>query len=87
MPRQAIILPSLEDVEIIETPMPVPGAKDVVIKVMVSGSNPKDWKYPLWWVLSLRSEYRHPNMWQEELAAQQRRRHCRRSARGGEGCV
>lgn len=48
MPKQAIIQPSLEAVEIVDTPIPVPGDNDVVIKVVVTGSNPKDWKFPLW---------------------------------------
>jgi len=33
-------------VEIRDTPQPKPGPKQVVIKVIVSGSNPKDWKVP-----------------------------------------
>lgn len=33
-------------VEIRDTPQPKPGPKQVVIKVVVSGSNPKDWKVP-----------------------------------------
>ncbi|KAI3338137.1 GroES-like protein [Ustulina deusta] len=35
-------------VQIIDSPIPKPGAQQVVIKVVVSGSNPKDWKIPLW---------------------------------------
>lgn len=31
-------------VEIIHSPIPLPGANEVAIKVVVSGSNPKDWK-------------------------------------------
>ncbi|CCX06139.1 Similar to Protein TOXD; acc. no. P54006 [Pyronema omphalodes CBS 100304] len=31
--------------EIIESPMPTPAADEVVIKVVVTDSNPKDWKY------------------------------------------
>jgi len=50
MPKQAIIQPSLEAVEIIDTPIPTPGDNEVVIKVVVSGTNPKDWKYPMWYV-------------------------------------
>jgi len=30
-------------VEIIESPIPTPGPHQVVTKVIVSGSNPKDW--------------------------------------------
>ncbi|KAF2817113.1 GroES-like protein [Mytilinidion resinicola] len=50
MPKQAIVQPSIEAVEIIETPIPTPEDKEVVIKVVVSGANPKDWKYPLWYI-------------------------------------
>ncbi|OKL55420.1 hypothetical protein UA08_09330 [Talaromyces atroroseus] len=32
----------------IESPIPVPNDDQVVIKVIVSGSNPKDWKRPEW---------------------------------------
>ncbi|KAI8629610.1 GroES-like protein [Xylariaceae sp. FL1651] len=35
-------------VEIIDSPIPQPAANQVLIKVVVSGSNPKDWKLPLW---------------------------------------
>lgn len=35
-------------IEIIDSPVPEPKAGQVVIKVAVSGSNPKDWKYPTW---------------------------------------
>ncbi|KAK5164393.1 uncharacterized protein LTR77_010089 [Saxophila tyrrhenica] len=48
MPKQAIIQPSTEAVEIIEAPIPAPQDRDVVIKVVVTGTNPKDWKYPFW---------------------------------------
>ena len=50
MPKQAIVMPSLEAVEIIDTPIPTPNDNEVVINVVVAGSNPKDWKYPLWYV-------------------------------------
>ena len=33
-------------VEIIDSPIPVPERDQVIVKVVVSGSNPKDWKYP-----------------------------------------
>ena len=33
-------------VRIVESPIPVPEADQVVTKVIVSGSNPKDWKHP-----------------------------------------
>lgn len=35
-------------VQIVDSPIPKPGADQVVIKVVVSGSNPKDWKLPEW---------------------------------------
>ena len=35
-------------VDIIDSPIPKPDAGQVVIKVAVSGSNPKDWKMPEW---------------------------------------
>ena len=31
-------------VEIIDSPVPKPGPEQVVTKVVVAGSNPKDWK-------------------------------------------
>ncbi len=51
MPKQLIVQSSIEEVEIIDTPIPVPKQKELVIKVVVSGTNPKDWKYPLWYVM------------------------------------
>ena len=53
MPKQVIVQSSFEAVKIIDTPIPTPQDKEVVIKVVVSGTNPKDWKYPLWYVLSV----------------------------------
>ncbi|KAI0434921.1 GroES-like protein [Xylaria sp. FL1042] len=35
-------------VQIIDSPIPKPGPEQVIIKVVVSGSNPKDWKLPHW---------------------------------------
>ncbi|KAI1115668.1 GroES-like protein [Nemania sp. NC0429] len=35
-------------VQIVDSPIPKPGPDQVVIKVVVSGSNPKDWKVPEW---------------------------------------
>jgi NADPH2:quinone reductase len=35
------------DVEIVDSPIPTAAATQVVIKVAVSGTNPKDWKYPM----------------------------------------
>lgn len=33
-------------VKIVDSPIPVPNNDQVLIKVIVSGSNPKDWKLP-----------------------------------------
>ncbi|KAJ9131808.1 Protein TOXD [Pleurostoma richardsiae] len=35
-------------VKIVDSPVPEPSDDQVLIKVVVSGSNPKDWKYPEW---------------------------------------
>jgi NADPH2:quinone reductase len=45
MPREAIVHTDLT-VQIVDSPIPEPKEKDVVIKVVVSGMNPKDWKIP-----------------------------------------
>ena len=42
-------------VNIIDSPIPTPEADQVVTKVVVSGSNPKDWKRPEWSGASLNS--------------------------------
>ncbi|KAL8905415.1 MAG: hypothetical protein Q9207_002655 [Kuettlingeria erythrocarpa] len=44
--KEALVHPDLE-VEIVDSPIPVPKDDEVVIKVVVSGSNPKDWKRPV----------------------------------------
>lgn len=44
--KEAIVQPDLE-VKIVDSPIPVPNDDEVVIKVVVSGSNPKDWKRPV----------------------------------------
>lgn len=36
------------DVKIQDIPVPSPEPDQVLIKVVVAGTNPKDWKYPLW---------------------------------------
>lgn len=51
MPIQAIVHSSIQSVSFIDTPIPEPEDNEVVIKVAVSGTNPKDWKLPLWYVL------------------------------------
>jgi hypothetical protein len=40
-------------VEVIDSPIPVPNDDQVVIKVIVSGCNPKDWKRPEWFNVSI----------------------------------
>ncbi|KAF2469010.1 GroES-like protein [Lindgomyces ingoldianus] len=35
-------------VKIVDSPIPEPGPEQLVIQVVVSGSNPKDWKVPEW---------------------------------------
>lgn len=53
--KEAIVTSSLE-VKIVDSPIPEPGPEQVVIQVVVSGSNPKDWYVH---VLSL---LYHPNI-------------------------
>ena len=48
MPIQAIVQPSIEAVEFIDTPIPTPKPHEVVIKVATAASNPKDWKLTIW---------------------------------------
>ncbi|KAL0264393.1 hypothetical protein SLS55_000342 [Diplodia seriata] len=43
-----VLVTDAENVEIVDSPIPTPGPDQVVIKVVVSGSNPKDWKVPIW---------------------------------------
>ncbi|KAI0169420.1 GroES-like protein [Hypoxylon sp. FL1284] len=45
--KEAVITPEVK-VNIIDSPIPKPNADQVLIKVHVSGSNPKDWKVPAW---------------------------------------
>lgn len=35
-------------VKLVDSEIPTPGPEQVIIKVVVSGSNPKDWKVPMW---------------------------------------
>ncbi|KAI0468570.1 GroES-like protein [Xylaria cf. heliscus] len=42
------IVSSGPKVQIVDSPIPKPGPDQVLIKVVVSGSNPKDWKVPFW---------------------------------------
>jgi len=39
MPKQVIVQSSIEAIEIIDTPIPTPRDKEIVIKVAVSGTN------------------------------------------------
>ena len=48
--KEAIVHPDAK-VEIIDVPIPVPKSDEVLVKVAVSGSNPKDWKVPHWKLL------------------------------------
>jgi NADPH2:quinone reductase len=43
--KEALVSPVLT-IEIVDTPIPTPGPKEVLIKVICAGCNPKDWKYP-----------------------------------------
>jgi NADPH2:quinone reductase len=43
-----VIVAAGPHVTIIESPIPTPASNQVLIKVVVSGSNPKDWKRPEW---------------------------------------
>ncbi|OJD40750.1 alcohol dehydrogenase-like protein [Diplodia corticola] len=45
--KEAIVHPGVK-VEIVDSPIPTPNDDQVLIKVVVSGSNPKDWKLPDW---------------------------------------
>ncbi|GME27594.1 alcohol dehydrogenase-like protein [Neofusicoccum parvum] len=52
--KEAIVY-GADKVEIVDSPIPTPGPEQVVIKVVVSGSNPKDWKTPEWLKQSINS--------------------------------
>lgn len=45
--REAIVHPDLS-VNIIDSPIPTPNDDQILIKVVYSGTNPKDWKIPVW---------------------------------------
>ncbi|KAF6809142.1 putative quinone oxidoreductase [Colletotrichum sojae] len=45
--KEAIVHPDVS-VEIKDSPVPEPGPGQLLIKVLVSGTNPKDWKLPSW---------------------------------------
>ena len=44
--KEAIVSATDQGVDIVDSPIPTPGPDQVVTKVVVSGSNPKDWKHP-----------------------------------------
>lgn len=67
MPKQAIVQSSIEEVKIIDTPIPIPKDKEVVIKVVVSGTNPKDWKYPLWYGLFVIGSEERANLYETHI--------------------
>lgn len=47
--KQVINVPDQKvKVKITSAPIPEPSAKQVLIKVIVSGSNPKDWRIPVY---------------------------------------
>ncbi|KAK9235619.1 chaperonin 10-like protein [Lipomyces kononenkoae] len=46
--KEAIVYGEPFHVELVDSPIPIPADDEVLIKVEVSGSNPKDWKYPLY---------------------------------------
>ena len=52
--KEAIVTADL-GVNIVDSPIPVPEPDQVVTKVVVSGSNPKDWKHPQWAGTSINS--------------------------------
>ncbi|KAI1100830.1 GroES-like protein [Jackrogersella minutella] len=45
--KEAIVSPDIK-VKVVDSPIPKPNADQVLIKVVVSGSNPKDWKIGQW---------------------------------------
>ncbi|KAM5377859.1 hypothetical protein ACJZ2D_004763 [Fusarium nematophilum] len=45
--KEAIVAPDIT-VKVIDSPVPEPGPGEVLIRVVVSGTNPKDWKVPVW---------------------------------------
>ncbi|KAJ3549063.1 hypothetical protein NM208_g707 [Fusarium decemcellulare] len=45
--KEAVVSPETT-VSVRDSPIPVPGKGEILIKVIVSGTNPKDWKVPAW---------------------------------------
>ncbi|OPB40545.1 hypothetical protein A0O28_0006240 [Trichoderma guizhouense] len=52
--KEAIVHPDTT-VTIQEVPIPIPARKQILIKVVAFGTNPKDWKIPAWQNLSMNS--------------------------------
>ncbi|KAI9730300.1 MAG: hypothetical protein M1818_008203 [Claussenomyces sp. TS43310] len=50
--KEALVSPDAK-VKIVDSPIPKPNADQVLIKVVCSGTNPKDWKHPMWTKQSL----------------------------------
>ncbi|KAK9467970.1 chaperonin 10-like protein [Lipomyces arxii] len=46
--KAVLVYPNPLESKIVESSVPEPGADEVLIKVVVAGCNPKDWKHPLW---------------------------------------
>jgi NADPH:quinone reductase-like Zn-dependent oxidoreductase len=59
--KQAIVHPDLS-VEIVSVAIPVPTASQVLIKVEIAGSNPKDW-YVNSWSYSIPETPFNPSVW------------------------
>lgn len=43
--KEAIVSPEVK-VTIQDSPIPTPGPEEVLVKVIIAGTNPKDWKFP-----------------------------------------
>lgn len=44
--KEAIVSPDT-DVTIQDSPIPKPGRQEILVKVVIAGTNPKDWQFPL----------------------------------------
>jgi NADPH2:quinone reductase len=45
--KEYFVEPSGTTGKLVDSPIPKPEAKQVIIRVVVSGTNPKDWKMPV----------------------------------------
>ncbi|KAF3932449.1 Zeta-crystallin [Dactylella cylindrospora] len=52
--KSLVVNPDLST-SISELPIPRPGSHEILIKVVVAGANPKDWKLPFWYNKSINS--------------------------------